>query len=212
MLDFSIQYDWKQNKWWVITVTCIALWACSDVNLNMLFFGVVPKKQGHAKNPSGSSWNNDMSGMLERGYQTYKNLFVIHIVHLLLPGMTFPFMNKHAKHRIIGKNHCRKHQKKVAKLHMNTTKKQTKGNKAAFYVTATTNHVMSMGTHSQLWPKPVVSDWVKPPVVSIVEVFFNDPIQKPDFWFQPCGFNPETCWWLNQPLWKILVKLGIFPR
>ena len=24
--------------------------------------------------------------------------------------------------------------------------------------------------------------------------------------------NPATSWWLNQPLWKILVKRGIFPK
>ena len=24
--------------------------------------------------------------------------------------------------------------------------------------------------------------------------------------------NPTTSWWLNQPIWKILVKMGIFPK
>ena len=90
---------------------------------HVVFLGGPPKNKDTQKThlDQDKIWNNDMSVMLERGYQKTKILeishytllqftsrmkkqFEIHIVHLLLPCMTFPFMNKHAKYKIIGKS------------------------------------------------------------------------------------------------------------
>ena len=180
MLDYSIQYDWKQNKWWVITVTCIALWTCSDVNLNMLFFlGGPPKNKDTQKThlDQDKIWNNDMSVMLERGYQTYKNLEISHYyfaaVHLTdeknnLKSILFTYFYRvwpspswtNMQNIKSSGHHCRKHQKTSCKVAHEYNQKTNKRKQGCLLFDSNNEPCHVYRNSLAALAEPRVSDWV----------------------------------------------------